>query len=196
MIPSKAVRKALAAHLASRLSLSESAVLPDWPPASLALPRPVALAVIDAGRAEHDTELGGPELVSMTPGDGASGTALYRLGAWRLPLAVEVWCATSIERDRRIEQVHAALSEAPTVGGAAVVDVMAGLTLTVADYHGAKCTFDSDGWDARPDAEGTAREQWRARFEVVARIDELVEKTVTRLTATTTTVSVSTDPFT
>ena len=40
------------------------------------------------------------------------------------------------------------------------------------------------------------REEWRARFEVVARIDEFVEKTVTRLTATTTTVSVSTDPFT
>lgn len=198
MIPSKAVRKALAAHLRARLSLPEAAVLPDWPPASLALPRPVALTVIDAGKPEHDTELGGPEIVSMTAvdGDPTRGVARYRLGAWRLPLAVELWCATAAERDRRIEEVHAALSEPPAIDGEAVVDVMAGLTLTISDYFGAVCTFDSDGWDARPDAEGTAREEWRARFEVTARLDELTEKTVRRLVATEVTATATPDPLT
>lgn len=196
MIPSRSVRKALAAHLASRLSLASDAVLPDWPPASKDLPRPVAITVIDAGAVGHDTELGGPELVSITPGTGASATAVYRLGAWRIPLAIEVWCATAFDRDTRAEQIYAALSEPPTIGGTAQVDALAGLSLVVSDYHNAVATFDAEGWDARPVAEGTAREEWRARFEVVARVDELVTKTVTRQVSTEITVAASPAPLT
>lgn len=196
MIPSKAVRKALAAHLATRLGLDASAVLPDWPPASQALPRPVAVVVIDAGEAGHDTDLGGPELVSITPTTGALATAVYRLGSFKLPLAVELWCGTALERDTRVEELHAALNEPPTIAGAAQVDAMAGLALVVADYHGAVATFDAEGWDARPVAEGTAREEWRARIEVTARIDELVTRTVTRQVSTEITVAASTAPLT
>lgn len=196
MIPSKAVRKALATHLATRLSLAADAVLPDWPPASKDLPRPVAITVIDAGAVGHDTDLGGPELVSITPTTGALATAVYRLGAWRIPLSVELWCSTAFERDTRAEQIHAALNEPPSIGAEAQVDAMAGLALVVADYHGAIATFDAEGWDARPVAEGTAREEWRARFEVVARVDELVTKTVTRQVSTEITVAASPAPLT
>lgn len=196
MIPSKAVRKALAAHLATRLSLSSDAVLPDWPPASKDLPRPVAITVIDAGPVGHDADLGGPEVISVTPGAGASATAVYRLGAWRFPLAIELWCATAFERDARVEEIHAALNEPPTIAGAAQVDAMAGLSLVVSDYHGAVATFDAEGWDARPVAEGTAREEWRARIEVTARIDELVTRTVTRQVSTEITVAASPAPLT
>lgn len=195
MIPSKAVRNALAAHLRTRLSLATDAVLPDWPPASKALPRPVALTVIDAGEVAHDTETGAPELVSMTPTTGALATARYRMGSWKLALAVELWCATAFERDARIAQVHAALNEPPQVSGEAVLDVLAGLTLTVADYFNAPCTFDSEGWLAVPQAEGAGREEWRATFQVTARIDELVEKTVTRQVATEVTVTATPDPL-
>lgn len=196
MIPSKAVRKALAAHIASRLSLASDAVLPDWPPASKDLPRPVAITVIDAGPVGHDTDLGGPELVSLTPGAGASATTVYRLGTWRIPLAIELWCATAFERDVRAEQIHAALNESPAIDGVAQVDAMAGLSLVVSDYLSAVATFDADGWSALPVAEGTAREEWRARFEVVARVDELVTRTVTRQVTTEITVTASTAPLT
>ncbi len=195
MISSKAVRNALAAHLRTRLSLGTDAVLPDWPPATKELARPVAVTVIDAGPVAHDGETGAPELVSMTPGAGATATARYRLGSFTIPLAIELWCATEFERDRRIEQIQAALNEAPTVSGEAVADVLAGLTLTVADYFNAPCTFDSDGWLATPQAEGVTREEWRATFPVTARIDELVEKTVTRQVATEVTVTASPDPL-
>lgn len=196
MIPSKAVRKALATHIATRLGLSSDAVLPDWPPASKDLPRPVAITVIDAGPVGHDTDLGGPETVSVTPGAGASATAVIRLGAWRIPLAVEIWCATAFERDTRVEQIHAALNEPPTIAGEAQVDAMAGLSLVVSDYHGAVAAFDAEGWSAMPVSEGTAREEWRARFEVTARVDELVEKTITRQTSTAITVTASTASIT
>lgn len=187
----KAAAKALAAHLVARTGLPSSAVLPYWPPPTMALPRPVAVAVHVAGEAAHDTELGGPELVSMTPTTGASATARYRLGSWSIPLVVEVWARNSAERDTYARAVYDALTQPPEVGGAPVVDVMAGVTLTLADYFSAPCTFDTEGWNDTDTPDAAAREEWRSTFQVTARVDDLAERVVTYQTATTVTVAAS-----
>jgi hypothetical protein len=117
----------------------------------------MTVTIIDTGPVAHDGETGAPELVSMTPGAGATATARYRLGSFSIPLAIELWCATEYERDRRIEQIQAALNEPPTVSGEAVADVLAGLTLPVSDYFNAPCTFDSDGWLVTKHAPGPSQ---------------------------------------
>lgn len=154
----------------------------------------MAVTVIDAGVPTHTPEIGA-RLVSSTPGAGAAATAVFRTGAWSLPLAVDVWCASRKARADRIA-VWAALNEPPTVSGAAVADAIAGLTLPIADYFGAPCAFDCEGWDSHPSPEGTDREEWRATFQVVARIDNLTQRTITRLVSTSITVAASptTDP--
>lgn len=188
----KAAAKALAAHLVARTGLPSAAVLPYWPPPTMALPRPVAVAVHVAGEAAHDAELGGPELVSMTPiPGGATATARYRLGSWTIPLAVEVWARNAAERDTYARAVYDALTQPPTVGGAPAVDVMSGATLTLADYFAAPCTFDTEGWNDTDTPDAAAREEWRSTFQVTARVDDLAERVVTYQTATTVTVAAS-----
>ena len=187
----KAAAKALAAHLVARTGLPSAAVLPYWPPPTMTLPRPVAVSVHVAGEALHDTELGGPELVSMTPIDAATATARYRLGSWTIPLVVEVWARHAAERDTYARAVYDALTQPPTVGGAPVVDVMSGATLTLADYFSAPCTFDTEGWNDTDTPDAAAREEWRSTFQVTARVDDLVERVVTRQSAVTVTVAAS-----
>lgn len=189
--PSKAAAKALAAHLVTRTGLPSTAVLPYWPPPTMALPRPVAVSIHTAGEVGHDEELGAPELVSMTTIDATTSTARYRLGSWKIPLAVEVWAKTAPERDAYVQLVHAALNEAPAVSGVAVVGVMAGVTLTLADYFSLPCTFDAEGYADNDTPDATTREEWRATFQVTARCDEIVEKVVVRQHTTTVTVDAS-----
>lgn len=194
MIPTDAARNALAAHIATRLSLTlNTHVLTDWPPATMALPRAgtsdtaaVAVSVIDAGAPEHTPEMGAT-LLSSTPVGDASATHRHRLGAWTLPLAIEVWAASRRARADRTAQVWAALNEPPS----ADVRASAGLTLTLADYFSAPCTFDCEGWDTHPSPEGVDREEWRVTFQVTARVDDISETTATRLTATTADVAAS-----
>lgn len=192
LAPEVAVRRALAVYLRTALSLSASACQPDWFPATQALPRPVAVSIHEAGPVEHEDELPAPAPLTITPGAGATAAALYRLGALRVPLAIEVWGSTAKERDDLVERLARALDRPPTVGGERVVAAMGGLSLacTSEDYFGAIVTYDCESRTALPTPEGIAREEWRAVFQVTARVDELREESITRQTAMTTDLAV------
>jgi len=114
-----------------------------------------------------------------------------RTGTWTIPLSVDVWTASAVARDTWTERVWAALNEPPSVGGVAVVAHMSGLALALPEYFSAVCVFDGDGWSAVPNADGASREEHRATFQITARVDELTEKLVTRLTATALDVTVT-----
>lgn len=187
LAPEVAVRRALAAYLRSALVLDATACQPDWFPATQALPRPAAVSIHDAGPVEHEDEAPAAAPLSVTPGAGASATALYRTGALRIPLAIDVWCSTQKERDELVEKLARALDRPPSVGGERVVGALGGLDLAcdATEYFGARVTYDCESRSALPAPEGIAREEWRAVFQVSARVDELREETITRQTALT-----------
>jgi gamma-glutamylcyclotransferase (GGCT)/AIG2-like uncharacterized protein YtfP len=51
--------------------------------------------------------------------------------------------------------------------------------------------FDTEGWNDTDTPDAAAREEWRSTFQVTARVDDLVERTVTYQTAATVTVAAS-----
>lgn len=183
--PEVAVREALAAYLRATLSLATNVVESDWFPPAQALPHPVAISVHEAGEVSRSADAS-TALVASTPGSGAAATMLYRTGEVIVPIAVDVWCETQAERDAWTQRVADALQRPPSVDGAPVADMMDGLTLTCAagngasGYFGAVVTYDTDTRQAPSSPEGSQREEWRAVFQVTARVDLLREVTTTR----------------
>lgn len=184
-LPEVALRNALAAYLRETLSLATDVVCPDWFPPAQALPRPVAVSVHEAGEVARSSDAS-TDVVSRTPGSGASVVILYRIGEVVAPIAVDLWCETQFDRDTWAERIARALQRAPSVAGSPVADVMDGLTLTCAagngaeGYFGAVATFDTDTHTAPTSPEGAQREEWRATFPVTARVDLLREVTTVR----------------
>ncbi len=184
-----AVRRALAAHLRTRLSLSTSACQPDWFPATQALPRPVAVSVHAAGSEGFSSAGGDPVLVSITPvpdSDPPTAVALYRTAEYLLPVAIDVWASSEAERDEWKRRIEDALNEPVTVGGQPVSNVSDGLTLVCSpdDYHSAVVTFDLEDVTALATSDESQREEWRVVFALSARVDKLTEKTIPRQVTT------------
>lgn len=192
LAPEVAVRRALAVYLRSSLSLDAGSCQPDWFPATQALPRPVAVSIHEAGPVDHEDELPAAAPLAITPGAGATATALYRLGALRVPIAIDVWCSTQKARDDLVERLARALDRPPSVDGERVANALGGLNLPCAseEYFGAVVTYDCESRSALATPEGVTREEWRAVFQVTARVDALREETITRQTAMTADVAV------